>query len=244
MTQNHLIFDVGANNGDDTAFYLAKGFRVVAIEANPELCDAMIERFTQEVDDGRLVVENVGISDVSETLTFYSNEFSEWSSFVRVGKATKRFSHSEILVETEPLSAMLKRRGTPYYLKIDIEGFERRALSTLDRQYAPQYLSFELNPDWEDILTILTALDYCEFKLVRQGKGFLPAPPLEPLEGTYVSADFTDSMSGLFGRELPGEWLDLPQIKGAIERVEQQSQENVARGLPDGWHDIHCKLCG
>lgn len=32
-----LIFDIGANNGDDTAFYLKKGFRVVAIEADPAL---------------------------------------------------------------------------------------------------------------------------------------------------------------------------------------------------------------
>ncbi len=31
-----LIFDVGMNNGDDTDFDLAKGFRVVAIEANPD----------------------------------------------------------------------------------------------------------------------------------------------------------------------------------------------------------------
>ena len=28
-----LIYDVGMNNGDDTAYYLHKGFRVVAVEA-------------------------------------------------------------------------------------------------------------------------------------------------------------------------------------------------------------------
>jgi hypothetical protein len=30
-----LIYDVGMNNGDDTAYYLRRGFRVVAIEPNP-----------------------------------------------------------------------------------------------------------------------------------------------------------------------------------------------------------------
>ena len=35
-----LIYDVGMHNGADTAFYLAKGFRVVAVEANPELVQA------------------------------------------------------------------------------------------------------------------------------------------------------------------------------------------------------------
>jgi hypothetical protein len=29
-----LVFDVGVNNGDDTVYYLARGYRVVAIDAN------------------------------------------------------------------------------------------------------------------------------------------------------------------------------------------------------------------
>jgi hypothetical protein len=32
-----LIYDVGMNNGDDIAYYLRRGFRVLAIEANPDL---------------------------------------------------------------------------------------------------------------------------------------------------------------------------------------------------------------
>jgi hypothetical protein len=32
-----LIYDVGMNNADDTAYYLWRGSRVLAIEANPEL---------------------------------------------------------------------------------------------------------------------------------------------------------------------------------------------------------------
>src|SRR5690348_14857053 len=40
-----LIYDVGLCDGDDTAFYLAKGFRVVAVEANPALVAAAKQRF-------------------------------------------------------------------------------------------------------------------------------------------------------------------------------------------------------
>ena len=36
---NDLIYDLGVNRGEDCAFYLAKGFRVVGIEANPSLYD-------------------------------------------------------------------------------------------------------------------------------------------------------------------------------------------------------------
>ncbi len=39
MPVNDLVYDIGMNNGDDTAYYLSLGFRTVAIEANPELVD-------------------------------------------------------------------------------------------------------------------------------------------------------------------------------------------------------------
>lgn len=40
----NLIFDAGAHRGDDTDFYLGKGFRVVAAEANPILVDHLRRR--------------------------------------------------------------------------------------------------------------------------------------------------------------------------------------------------------
>ena len=39
MPIKDLIYDVGMNNGDDTAYYLSLGFRTVAIEADPELVE-------------------------------------------------------------------------------------------------------------------------------------------------------------------------------------------------------------
>jgi hypothetical protein len=32
-----FIMDVGAHNGDDTAYYLHRGYRVVAVEASPDV---------------------------------------------------------------------------------------------------------------------------------------------------------------------------------------------------------------
>ena len=47
-----LIVDVGAHNGDDTAFYLHKGYRVIAIEANPVLAKSITVRFAAASTDG------------------------------------------------------------------------------------------------------------------------------------------------------------------------------------------------
>ncbi len=66
-----LIYDVGMNNGDDTAYYLAKGFRVVAIEADPFLVQDVSPRFQQEITAGRLTILNVGVSDAEGTFPFY-----------------------------------------------------------------------------------------------------------------------------------------------------------------------------
>ena len=45
MIYEDLIYDVGLHIGQDTAFYLEKGFRVVAIEANPVLAHQVAVRF-------------------------------------------------------------------------------------------------------------------------------------------------------------------------------------------------------
>jgi hypothetical protein len=46
MTNVHnLIYDLGCHNGQDSDFYLKKGFTVVAAEAYPGLCDRLKLRF-------------------------------------------------------------------------------------------------------------------------------------------------------------------------------------------------------
>jgi predicted RNA methylase len=41
-----LVYDVGLHNGDDTAFYLHQGFRVIAIDADPRAAAAAKQRFS------------------------------------------------------------------------------------------------------------------------------------------------------------------------------------------------------
>ena len=40
-----LIFDIGMSEGNDSAYYLAKGFDVVGVEADPVAYKSLIERF-------------------------------------------------------------------------------------------------------------------------------------------------------------------------------------------------------
>jgi hypothetical protein len=60
---SRLVFDIGFNNGDDTAHYLEGGFRVVAVEANPQLVMAGRERFAEAIASGRLHLVGAGIAE-------------------------------------------------------------------------------------------------------------------------------------------------------------------------------------
>src|SRR5690349_11166216 len=73
MSPSKVIYDFGMNNGDDVGYYLHKGVRVVGVEANPELCSRVEERFPDAIADGRLTILNVALSDVetSKPITFY-----------------------------------------------------------------------------------------------------------------------------------------------------------------------------
>ena len=47
--KKNLIFDIGMHVGQDTEFYLKKGFNVVAVEANPKLVKENTEKFKEYI---------------------------------------------------------------------------------------------------------------------------------------------------------------------------------------------------
>src|SRR5687768_16102344 len=103
-----LIIDVGLHTGEDTAFYLAKGFRVLAIEANPLLVEQSKQKFANYLAAGRLMLLNVGVGDREEIAPFYVNRaMSEWSSFEKkVG--TTRGAYDVIGVPVVSLRSVLE----------------------------------------------------------------------------------------------------------------------------------------
>jgi 16S rRNA A1518/A1519 N6-dimethyltransferase RsmA/KsgA/DIM1 with predicted DNA glycosylase/AP lyase activity len=48
-----LVFDIGAHRGEDTEYYLRRGFRVVSVECEPDNVAALRTRFSREITDGR-----------------------------------------------------------------------------------------------------------------------------------------------------------------------------------------------
>src|SRR3954451_8551335 len=71
MKRRDLIMDIGAHAGDDSRFYLDKGFAVVAVEANPVLVAQMKERFSEEIEKGFLVIEPFAIGSRDGSMNFF-----------------------------------------------------------------------------------------------------------------------------------------------------------------------------
>ena len=90
--ESDLIVDVGMHRGADTEFYLRKGFRVVGIEAIPWVAAEVAERLAPDIEDGRLRVLNVAVSDHEGVADFYVNLQEEtWSTIISYTKTTAEF---------------------------------------------------------------------------------------------------------------------------------------------------------
>lgn len=237
--KSNLIFDVGMHRGNDTRFYLEKGFEVVAIEANPALVTKCTEIFKEYLLGGRLKIIGNAISDIdNQSVTFYVNdEKDDWSSLYKGASEKGITSSREITVNTITLNSLFAEHGIPYYLKCDIEGGDESvATQLIDVIEKPQYVSFEITSI--SILAALWASGYRKFQLVNQAFNFLTSIPAPPLEGNYAHRIFDGHSSGLFGRELPSnKWRNIDEISflytNFVSLREQYEQ------LCMGWLDIH-----
>jgi FkbM family methyltransferase len=178
LLDSNLVFDVGLNIGQDTAFYLSQGYRVLAVEADPVLAEKARNSFRREIQEGRLEILNVGVADKEGFADFWiCEEKPEFNSFHRVIAARDSYSQKCIQVPVLPFTKIIERYGIPYFLKIDIEGNDMLCLDGLSSSL-PAYISVESecpldekSASVEDGLRVLHALDrlgYRKFKLIHQ----------------------------------------------------------------------------
>lgn len=233
-----FIVDLGLHLGQDTAFYLKKGFNVVAVEANPALAGAARRRFRKFIAKGRLVIINKGIARNSGELTFYVNKTnSSWSSFVKeIGARGGEFE--TVKVETITLPSLLSEYGMPYYLKVDIEGYDEIAVASLaDFRVRPKFVSLENG--YPRALKLLVSLGYDRFKFINQAEVMRQTLPFPPREGRFALHRFEYESSGAFGDEAPGGWLDESQALSVIEAFWATPNFDAA---VHGWCDLHARL--
>jgi FkbM family methyltransferase len=261
--EDDLIYDVGFNRGQDTDFYLKKGFRVLAIEALPRLCDLGRERFRSCIESGQLTILNVAIASTPGPITFFECEKDEWGTIsADMARRNTRLGakSSQITVQGASFADILREYGVPYFLKVDIEGADLLCLSALEEfQARPRHISIEAEVDFlsalRNELGVFQSLGYSKFKVVRQGHVPLQACPFPQAEGAYVDYRFEYGSSGLFGEEAPGAWMSATETLKQYSRIVRVQRLFGAKGIvrrfpfgdkvinrlqPDvSWYDTH-----
>lgn len=134
-----LIFDIGFFKGEDTAYYLKKGYKVVAVDANPLLVEEGKKKFSDYITSGQLTLLNIGMSHSQGILPFYVNGKNlQWSSFDLEIGSRNNTSYKIIDVPTNSVQWLIEQYGMPYYIKIDIEGYDKYVIQGLGRDL-PRY---------------------------------------------------------------------------------------------------------
>jgi len=178
----NLIFDIGFNVGEftQTCFNKYKECSVIAVEANPNLCNAVSQHFFTNYNFSLL--NNLVSNKEGEEIDFYishnatgvstaSTEFMENSRFTKGSKHLSENSinwAAPIKVQSTTVDAMIERYGIPDLIKIDVEGYEYNVLSGLTQK--ANHICFEWHEEEKDnlykILNHLQSLGYEQFGVI------------------------------------------------------------------------------
>jgi len=163
-----FYIDVGANDPDKMSvtkyFYLA-GWRGINIEPIPELIEKLNSSRPEDTNKG------VAISDKPGELTFYkgvnASGLSTLSPKIAASHRARGFQFTKITIPVTTLNAVLEEHAKDVpeitFLNVDVEGFEKQVLSSIDLQrYHPRVIMAESTAPltevathraWESILT-------------------------------------------------------------------------------------------
>ena len=260
MGQRSLIFDIGCNTGQDSEFYLRKGFTVVAVEASPDLCVEIKRRFADEIAEGRFILVEKAIAEQAGEVEFYANDKENGWGTIRTSFAEKAVADGapprKIVVPAVSFPTLIEKFGVPYYLKIDIQGADLLCIEGLAQfRERPKFVSFEsslsLPQQRLDELSLIRKLGYRRFKFIDQTSIPSQAPPSPAREGVYVDHHFEFGATGLFGAELPGAWLTFGGLIGRYAFAFARNKRiGLFRRIPvlsrfgghGCWYDLHAAL--
>ena len=155
---NQLIFDIGANKGNKVKAFLKMGFKVIAVEPEKKALSTLRWRFA---NNKNVTIVDQGVSDKKGTLDIHIadsrsglNTLSDkWVNTLETendNRLDKKHAFKKSYkINVTTLDLLFAKYGNPYFIKIDVEGFEVNALKGMNQ--LPSLLSFETNlPEFID----------------------------------------------------------------------------------------------
>lgn len=135
-----LVFDIGANIGENTALFATLGARVIAVEPL-EQCAAPISAYATranwDVQVERCALGrqpgSLELSVCSRALDI-SSASAEWMNAMQRAGLARGPWDMQVVVPVSTLDALIMRYGSPSFIKIDVEGYEAEVLGGLSQR--------------------------------------------------------------------------------------------------------------
>jgi FkbM family methyltransferase len=237
---SNLVFDIGANNGDDSEVYLRQGYKVIAVEANPDLCIQLNKRFANEINAGKLILVDKAISRQSTVILYVNTADHAWGTTVpSYAERGKKLRGEVISVEVKTITIidLIRLYDVPYRIKIDIEGADILCLLDLYGGVLPKYVSIERPKSLSNqmfALSLMKRMGYNKFAFVNQND--------EGKDQRYTT-------SGLFSEQLPeSAWVSYDRARatnfalagiGNFKAVWRRTPGVKSFAPRSRWFDIH-----
>ena len=225
-----IIYDFGCNNGIDIPYYLKKADRVIVIEANPKYTQKIQRDYHNVIKNKKLIVVNkiITTGQSGEIKRFYVHRiYDVRSTFIRPQE--NEINDFEIAnVETQNALELINEHGFPYYLKIDLEGYDEILLEyLLTNRIKPPFISAELSNI--KIFSLLQLLGrYNSFNIVDGKKVHLNYRKCLIRAGNCLEPySFQEHSAGPFGSDINEKWMTADNI---IRKIALESC---------GWKDLH-----
>jgi FkbM family methyltransferase len=162
-----LVFDIGAHVGDKAQWFVDRGAKVICVEPLPLLVDMIRQRF-QATD--QVVVIPKGISDKPGRMVMEVNShapaLSTFAPHWKEGRFSSYIWDLKAEFEMTTLDELIAAYGPAKYCKIDVEGFEFKAISGLSSKRI-ECISYEFLGDQVaesfEVLGLLLNLGYSAF---------------------------------------------------------------------------------
>ena len=155
-------------DGSDTAYYLELGYRVISVEANPDLVRRAEDRFRIAVASGQLTCVHAAVSPGGLEAELFLSGTDPGSSTLFGERLEQKQLRGGIKVPGITVQELFERYSIPDYLKVDIEGADRLCVLALTPAKRPRYLSFEVGDDISELLAHIESIGFNRFKLVNQ----------------------------------------------------------------------------
>ena len=200
ISDNNIVFDLGANAGDWSNSVLANHPTSIVhlFEPTPHLCQSLSSRFSDLIKAKQVFVNGCAVSDTKTTKQFYF-----YSTCTRLSTFYRRFSSIEkrlalkdpqvLKVPTTTLDSYCEQKGIEHihFLKIDVEGAEFEAIRGAVRLLTENridFIQFEYGGTWleaqiklQDVFNFLNSKNYSLSKITPTGLSHLEqfSPDLE-----------------------------------------------------------------